>query len=255
MRIFFICQRVPFPPDRGDKITTFNEIRHLSTAHEVHVFCLGDGAGDLDNIPGLRAYAKSVTAIPVRGPTSRLRALGALVAGTSLSVAAFNEAALHKAIIRKYGELPPDLVFAFSCNMAQYAEHFAGVPRIAQFQERDSLKWAQYAEHSRIPLRWIYRLEAKRLLTYERRIARRFAHVVACTPGEKSDFERTFPGVPVSIVGNGVDLDYFRSSGEAKRPGSWYSPGSWTISPTPMLSCGSATRSCRWCRRKSRKRA
>lgn len=220
MRIFFICQRVPFPPDRGDKITTFNEIRHLSTAHEVHVFCLGDGAGDLDNIPGLRPYVKSVTAVPVSGPTSRLRALAALVTGKPLSVAAFNEAALHKAIIGKYSQLPPDLVYAFSCNMAQYAEHFAGVPRIAQFQERDSLKWAQYAKHSRIPFRWIYRLEAKRLLAYERHIARRFAHVVVCTPGEKCDLEHTFPGVPVSIVGNGVDLDYFRSSGESKCPGS-----------------------------------
>ena len=77
MRIFFVCQRVPFPPDRGDKITTFNEIRHLSTAHEVHVFCLGDGAGDLDNIPGLRTYVKSVTAVPVTRPSSRLRALAA----------------------------------------------------------------------------------------------------------------------------------------------------------------------------------
>jgi hypothetical protein len=35
MRLFFICPRVPFPPDRRDKITTFNEIRHLSTKHEV----------------------------------------------------------------------------------------------------------------------------------------------------------------------------------------------------------------------------
>ena len=46
MRMFFICQRVPFPPDRGDKITTFNEIRHLSAKHEVHVFCLADGKPD-----------------------------------------------------------------------------------------------------------------------------------------------------------------------------------------------------------------
>ena len=220
MRIFFICQRVPFPPDRGDKITTFNEIRHLSAAHEVHVFCLGDGARDLDNIPGLRDYAKSVTAVPLGGVAGKLRALFALIAGTPLSVAAFNEARLHQAIIDKHGELRPDLIIVFSCNMAPYAEHFAGVPRIAQFQERDSLKWAQYAAHSRIPFRWVYRLEARRLLRYERRIARRFAHATVCTAAEKSDFERTFPGVPVSLVGNGVDLDYFRSSGEAKCPAS-----------------------------------
>jgi len=81
MRIFFVCQRVPFPPDRGDKITTFNEIGHLSTQHEVHLFCLADGRGDLDNIPGLRRYAQSVTAVPVIGWKSKRRALKALWAG------------------------------------------------------------------------------------------------------------------------------------------------------------------------------
>lgn len=220
MRIFFVCQRVPFPPDRGDKITTFNEIRHLSAAHEVHVFCLGDGASDLDNIPGLRDYARSVTAVPLSKTTSRLRALLALASGNPLSVAAFNEAALHQAIRRQFDALRPDLIIVFSCNMAQYAEHFAGMPRVAQFQERDSLKWAQYAEHSRVPFRWIYRVEAHRLLSYERRIARRFAHATVCTAAEKRDFEQTFPGAGVSLVGNGVDLDYFRSSGAAKRQGS-----------------------------------
>jgi hypothetical protein len=79
MRIFFICQRVPFPPDRGDKITTSNEIRHLSRNHQVHVFCLADGKQDLDNIPGLRRYAQSVTAVPVNGWKSKLRALEAYI--------------------------------------------------------------------------------------------------------------------------------------------------------------------------------
>src|ERR1700758_317977 len=105
MRMFFICQRVPFPPDRGDKITTFNEIRHLSAAHEVHVFCLGDGMGDLHNIDGLHNYAKSVTAVPVTGLKSKLRALKALLTGEPLSVAALCEVRLHDAIRRKFDEL------------------------------------------------------------------------------------------------------------------------------------------------------
>ena len=220
MRIFFVCQRVPFPPDRGDKIATFNEIRHLSKQYEVHVFCLGDGAADLDNIPALHAHAKSVTAAAVSGLGGRLRALKALLAGRPLSVAAFDVAELHQAIIQKYDELRPDLVIVYSCNVAQYAEHFAGVPRIMQFHDLDSLKWAQYAERSRFPLKWIYRIEAKRLLAYERRIARRFSHALVCTAAERRDFERLFPGIAVSLVGNGVDLDYFRSLGEVKRPGS-----------------------------------
>ncbi|MGC1890683.1 MAG: hypothetical protein WA709_32160, partial [Stellaceae bacterium] len=156
MRIFYICRRVPFPPDRGDKIAAFNTIRHLSAQHEVHVFCLGDGVQDLANIPGLQAYAKSLAAAPVDEFTIKLRALGALVTGQPLSVAALNEAKLHAAIQKKFTELRPDLIIVYSCNMAQFAEDFPDVPRIIHFGDLDSLKWRQFAERSSTPLKWIY---------------------------------------------------------------------------------------------------
>jgi polysaccharide biosynthesis protein PslH len=220
MRIFFVCQRVPFPPDRGDKITTFNEIRHLSTKHEVHVFCLADGRRDLDNVPDLLSYARSVTAVRVIGWVGKLRALKALLAGGPLSVAAFNEAELHDAINKKFTELRPDLIMIYSCNVAQYAEHFPQVPRIMQFAELDSSRWGQFARRSRRPLRWVYAIEERRFSSYERHIALTFSHALVCTAAEQSDFERLIPGAPVSLVGNGVDLEYFRSKGIAKQPGS-----------------------------------
>jgi len=220
MRIFFVCRRVPFPPDRGDKIAAFNAIRHLAARHEVHVFCLGDGVQDLANISGLQAYAKSVSAAPVDEFTIKLRALAALVTGQPLSVAALNESKLHDAIQKKFTELRPDLIIVYSCNMAQFAEHFPNVPRIMHFGDLDSLKWPQYAERSSIPLNWIYAIEARRLLGYERHIAQIFSHALVHTEIEKHDFERLIPGIPVAVVGNGVDLDYFRSAGEAKKPAS-----------------------------------
>jgi sugar transferase (PEP-CTERM/EpsH1 system associated) len=220
MRIFFVCQRVPFPPDRGDKIVTFHEIRHLAQHHEVHVFCLADGEADLGNVPDLCRYAASVTAVAVGKARSRLRALSALVRGRALSVAAYRENRLHREIARQCNALNPDLVIVFSGNVAQYAEPFAAVPRIMQFHDLDSLKWAQYAECAGFVSRWLYRIEARRLLVYERAVARSFSQALVCTEAERRDFERLFPGVPVSLVGNGVDLDYFRSSGEPKWPGS-----------------------------------
>jgi sugar transferase (PEP-CTERM/EpsH1 system associated) len=220
MRIFFISRRVPFPPDRGDKIATFNEIRHLSTQHEVHVFCLGDGAADLDNISGLQDYARSVTVLPVSASAIKLRALQALISGRPLSVAALNEPKLHTEIRCKFAELRPDLIIVYSCNVAQFAEHFPDVPRIMQFGDLDSLKWRQYAQRSRRPLKWIYSLEDRRLLGYERHIAHAFSHCLVHTENERCDFKRLIPGVPVTLVGNGVDLEYFRSTGAAKRPAS-----------------------------------
>src|SRR5947207_3758116 len=220
MRIFYICRRVPFPPDRGDKIAAFNAIRHLAARHEVHVFCLGDGVQDLANISGLQAHAKSVTAAPVDEFTIKLRALAALITGQPLSVAALNEGKLHAAIQKKFAELRPDLIIVYSCNMAQFAERFSDVPRIMHFGDLDSLKWRQYAERTVVPLTWIYATEERRLLGYERHIAKIFSHALVHTAIEKDDFERLIPGIPVTVVGNGVDLDYFRPAGETKKPAS-----------------------------------
>jgi sugar transferase (PEP-CTERM/EpsH1 system associated) len=220
MRIFFICRRVPFPPDRGDKIAAFNQIRHLAARHEVHVFCLGDGVQDLANISGLQAYAKSVTAAPVDELTIKFRALVALFSGRPLTVAALNETKLHAAVQIKFAELTPDLIIVYSCNMAQFVDHFPGLPRIMHFGDLDSLKWRQYAERSSMPLSWIYAIEHGRLLAYERRVAQIFSHALVHTEIEKHDFERLIPGVPVTVVGNGVDLEHFRSAGERKQPAS-----------------------------------
>lgn len=216
MKIFFVCQRVPFPPNRGDKITTFNELRYLSQEHEVHVFCLADGAPDLDNVAGARQHACSVTAIPVDRTKARLRAARSLLLGRPMSVAMLDEAELHSAIRKHYADARPELIFVYSSNVAQYAEPFADTARIMQFADLDSVKFASYADVLCPPMSWVYGLEGRRLLAYEQHIASTFSHSIVCTEVERRDFQRLIPDRPVSVVGNGVDLEYFRPSDAEK---------------------------------------
>ena len=96
--------------------------------------------------------------------------------GKPLSVAAYNEKRLHDAIKEQFSALKPDLIMVYSCNVAQYAEDFAQVPRLMQFAELDSSRWGQYAKRSPIPLRWIYAIEQRRFFAYEQQIARAFSH-------------------------------------------------------------------------------
>src|SRR5689334_14173860 len=145
MRIFFICQRVPFPPDRGDKITTFHEIKHLSRHHEVHVFCTAESNDDIANVAALKPFTNAITVGQLTSWGARIRALRAIFGSGSLSVAAYRIKSLHSAIRNKFRELSPDLIIVFSSNMAQYAEKLAGTPKIVQFAELDSAKWGQYA--------------------------------------------------------------------------------------------------------------
>ena len=220
MRILFLAQRVPYPPDRGDKITTYHEIRHLGRTHEVVVACLADGPDDLQHVDALRPLAAAIDAVALSHAGAHRRALAALMTGAPLTVAYFNQPQLHARVRARLQQQRFDAVLVYGSGMAQFVENVDHIPRIMQFADLDSQKWRQFARWSRPPSRWLYRLEARRLLRYERRLAARFEHSVVCTTAERKDFERLIPGRPVTCVGNGIDLEYFAPRHMAKQPNS-----------------------------------
>ena len=63
MNILFLAHRIPYPPDKGDKIRSFHEIRQLARNHRVHLACLADDPRDLRHIESLREYCESVVAV------------------------------------------------------------------------------------------------------------------------------------------------------------------------------------------------
>ncbi len=216
MRVFFLCQRVPFPPDRGDKIATFHLLRHMARHHEVHVFCLATDTREIGLVAGLAGIAASVTALPYHRRAGLLRLLRALPSSQPLSVAMLCENALHDAVAEAAARLQPDIVFVYSATVAQFIERLPTLPGIIDFADLDSQKWLGLSRRAPIPMRWIYALEARRVLAYERRIAPRFSRSLVCTQQEANDFRRLIPGVPVGILRNGIDLAYFRSSGDPR---------------------------------------
>ncbi len=218
MRIFFICLRVPFPPDRGDKIATYNLVRHLSSTHEVHVFCLSDGAPDEVNVTALANYTRSVTAVPRSAVAEKLRGVKALFTGTPLSVALRNEKQLHAAVKSASLRLSPDIIIAYSSNVVQFVAGLSA-PRLMYFSDLDSQKWEEYSRKKPFPMNWLYRRESKLLLEHERQSAATSSRLVVSTPAEKRDFERLIPGAAVDILANGVDLERFRSRHVPKQAG------------------------------------
>lgn len=58
--VLFLCQRLPFPPNKGEKITSFNLVRHLGQRFNVHVGTFVDTQEDASEIEGLRPYCASL---------------------------------------------------------------------------------------------------------------------------------------------------------------------------------------------------
>lgn len=216
MRILFLSHRLPYPPNKGDKIRSFHLLSHLATRHEVHVACPIGDATDLDHVASLRSRVAGVSYERIDGLATMLQRPLAIATGESVSIRAFHSRKLQSQVDDLLDRLPFDCVFAFSSSMAEYcfrSRHWQGrmrrMRKLMDLIDVDSAKWADYAARSRGWRRWIYRREARLLAAYETHIATEFDTLFLVSEAERCVLPPGLPAQKVLALPNGVDLDYF----------------------------------------------
>lgn len=212
MRILMLAHRIPYPPHTGDKTRAFHILRLLRARHEVTLGFLIDDAADRHGVAALRELVPDLEFRRVWKPLSLLKGLGGLVTGGALSVSYFHSRGLRRRLARRSHERPYDLVYAYSGPMAQYARGL-GIPLVMDFVDVDSDKWRQYADHSRPPLSWLYRTEARRLQASEAEIATWASLCLLATPVEEALLRSFAPWARTAVIPNGIDSEYYAPSG------------------------------------------
>lgn len=210
LRLLYLCHRVPYPPDKGDKIRAFNEIRSLSRRHRIHLLTLADS--EVPDLSPLEQMCERVEVFPVQRSVGYLRAALGILTPRPLTLAFFDSGDLRQRAEELARNERFDLVVVYCSAMAPYAEPFieAGTPAVLDMVDVDSAKWAQYARYATLPMRPVYALEARRLREYEASLAGRFERIVLATGNETRLLKELAPEAKAATVPNGVDLDFFR---------------------------------------------
>lgn len=217
MKILYLCHRIPYPPDKGEKIRAYHQIVHLARRHEVHLVTFGEHPSDPTYADALRRICASVEVVDRPRTALPRAALRALFSGGSLSVAAYESSAFGAAVKARCRESNPDVVLVYTAVMAPHAEGVEA-PRLVDFVDVDSEKWRLYGEWMRPPMSVVYAIEGKRLAAFEERIAAAFEGSVLISDAEARLLSARVPGLRVSVISNGVDLDYYRPSGRQDGP-------------------------------------
>jgi sugar transferase (PEP-CTERM/EpsH1 system associated) len=203
MKILFLVHRIPYPPNKGEKIRAFQELKFLAARHSIDLFCFADSAEEADQQWYLRDLCRRIY-VETRGPISaKLRMARSLWRGEPLSNGYFYSARFRKEIRSALAAERYDLIFVYCSSMAQYLPKPAPAPVVVDFVDVDSAKWAQYARTSRFPMSWLYSREA-RLMAKSEEEAARTASVSIVTTGQEAlllDPERKHR---VEVIGNGV---------------------------------------------------
>jgi polysaccharide biosynthesis protein PslH len=210
-KLLYLVHRLPFPPNKGDKVRSYHVLRHLAEQHEVYLATFVDDPDDEQHVDTLRQWCADLCAIRLHPLRSRIASLQGLLTGDALTLRYYRNAAMARWVDDTVKAHGIDAAIVFSSSMAQYAEPHAGLKMLVDFVDVDSAKWTQFAEQHAWPMSWLYRREGRQLLAYEQRVAAQAARSFFVTEQEVQLFQSLSPGrsLEVQAMGNGVDADYF----------------------------------------------
>ncbi len=217
--LLYLVHRLPYPPNKGDKVRSYHLLRHLLQRHRVFLGTFIDDPDDEQHLPTLKALCPDLHVERIAPRTAKIKSLTGLLSGEALTLAYYRSAGMQQWVRETAASHDLQASVVFSSAMAQYAQPLLPqVPMLVDFVDVDSAKWTQYAPAHRWPLSMLYRREGRRLLAYEREVAAQARRSYFVTPNETALFVSQAPESrdKVQSLSNGVDADFF--SPDPQRP-------------------------------------
>jgi len=210
--LLLLVHRIPYPPNKGDKVRSFHLLRYLNKHFKVHLACFIDDSVDWEYEHTLDSYCASRLVRPLHKGTRRFISLRGLLTGRALSLPYYADALMKRWVNKTIKRYKIRKVVVFSSVMAQF------VPRdndsiytIMDFVDVDSDKWRQYAEAKTGLMKWIYKRESRKLEKYEKRVCKQFSRSYFVSRVEAELFKSLCEEnkEKIDYYNNGVDYQFF----------------------------------------------
>ncbi|QEL17214.1 TIGR03087 family PEP-CTERM/XrtA system glycosyltransferase [Limnoglobus roseus] len=219
-RLLYLTHRVPFPPDKGDRIRNYHLLRQLSHRFRVSLGCLADEPVSDETHRELRGLCEQVAVVP-QSRFGRLAGAGrSFLTGGSLSEGAFSNRELARTAEAWHAQSPFATAVVSATSLIPYLRRPAlrGVPAFVDVVDVDSRKWDDFAATARFPKSLLFRLEGSRVRKLEADLPKWAAAASLVSRAEADIFEEVAGRGTATVATNGVDLDYFQPTPTPVKP-------------------------------------
>lgn len=218
--LLFLVHRLPYPPNKGDKVRSFHLMKYLAQRHRLYLGTFIDDPADEACRGTVAEYCADSHIARLSPRQAKIKSLCGLFSGEALSLPYYHDAGLHQWVEHTIETRSIDHVVVFSSVMAAYVPDMKRLPTLIDFVDMDSAKWRQYATTHRWPFSWLYRREGEKLLAFERSVARQSQRSFFVTDAETEMFRQAAPECAdkVEAMCNGVDAGFFTPEQCGKSP-------------------------------------
>ena len=118
--LLFLAHRIPYPPNKGDKIRSYHLLKELARSYRVHLGAFVDDPEDRRYQGKLETLCESVFLVDLHPLRARVRSLSGLLHGEALSVPYYFDRRMKAWVDDLLARSSLQRIFVFSSPMSQY---------------------------------------------------------------------------------------------------------------------------------------
>jgi sugar transferase (PEP-CTERM/EpsH1 system associated) len=220
MRILCLTSRLPYPPNRGDRLRAFHFIEHLSQEHDLSLVSFIADEAERAHLPSLRAYCRDVQVIPMSPVRSALSAALNIWRREPLQALYYRLGAMRRAVDDMVATTDFQAAYVHLFRMAPYVADHTQLYRIVDLTDVISKEIDLSLPYRSLASRAVYHLEKKRIHRYEQWVAQNFEETWLISRSDGQGLAQASPQANIRIVPNGIDLEEFHPTGKSCTPNS-----------------------------------
>jgi len=209
--LLYLTHRIPYPPNKGDKIRSYHLLQHLRKNFRVYLGTFIDDEQDWQYVDHVNSLCEETCFVRLDPLLARMRSFIYLFSRMPLSLPYYQSPKLSSWVSHHLSKASIKHTVVFSSVMAQYISETDIACSVIDFVDVDSDKWSQYASTKAWPQKWVYQREAELLLNYEKHVAKKCSYTTFVSEKEAGLFKQLSPEVEnkITYFNNGVDIDFF----------------------------------------------
>ncbi|MBP7496780.1 MAG: glycosyltransferase [Bacteroidales bacterium] len=207
MKILILVSRIPYPLEKGDKLRAYHHIKHLSRNNEIILCCLNDLKNTKDYTSHLQPFCKKIHIIDLPALSILINLFKAFIKKKPLQIGYFFNKKAKKTIDKIIKLEKPDRIFCQLIRVTEYVKDY-NINKTLDYQDVFSTGMKRIEQYSPFYLKWIYKLEAKRLKHYESNIFDYFNKKIIISAPDRNEIHHKNKK-DIHIIPNGIDLNFF----------------------------------------------
>jgi sugar transferase (PEP-CTERM/EpsH1 system associated) len=217
MKILIIAQRCPYPPNKGEKIRTFHQLKYFNECgHDVILASPYEDDSEQKYFDELKKH-HCFKVISTKLSAKPVRLISGVLKNKALSISNFYSANLQSKIDDILASQEINVIFCSASSVSEYifrskvyAKLNQPLKLIMDFMDVDSDKWAQYEKSHQWPLSAVYSRESRLIAAAEANIVKTFDHCLLITQTEVDLFQSIHGNVKnLTAIENGLDTNMF----------------------------------------------